>query len=72
MESLRQQLADARGRGEEEERQSAEQLTQLQTDTGRLSKELAGKVRRVEGGVQGEYSNEIYCRRSRCKSCKVS
>ena len=51
VECLRQQLADTQGKVGQGEREAARQLTQLQTDVGRLGKELAEKVRRNMLGV---------------------
>ena len=41
---LRQQLADAQGKVGKSEREATLQVTQLQTDMGRLGRELAEKV----------------------------
>jgi hypothetical protein len=44
MESLRQQVTEARGQAGKNQREVSLELTKLQTDVGRLRKELAEKV----------------------------
>ena len=48
MESLRQQLAETQGKVGKSQRESSCELTQVQTDLGRLRKELVEKVRDAE------------------------
>lgn len=52
MESLRQQLAEAQGSIVRGQRESSSELTQLQTDMGRLKQEMTEKVRAVFQGTE--------------------